>query len=72
MIYAKETLLSNCKDTHFFENKGSHPTNNTPLFYPSLSIIVRCRKEQNAMAANSKRKQEALLEPPVDDYHNSK
>jgi len=24
------------------------------------------------MAVNSKRKQEALLEPPVDDYHNSK
>ena len=72
MIYTKETLPCNCKDTHFFENNGAHPTNNTPLFYPSLSIIVSWRKEQNAMAVNSKRKQEALLEPPVDDYHNSK
>lgn len=72
MIYAKEILPRNCKDTHFFENKGSHPTNNIPLFYSSLNMIVRWRKEQNAMAVNSKRKQEALLEPPVDDYHNSK
>lgn len=56
----------------FFEYNGSHPTNNTPTFYPSLNMIVRWRKWQNAMAVNSKRKQETLLGPPVDDYHNSK